>query len=222
VNVLQELQAQTLLFTQQALAAGQSGTGHIPPQSIAEASRRMLVQIAGENKDGAVASGDMQTIDLVGMLFEYMLSDDHLPDSIKALLSYLHTPFLKIAFIDKGFFEQPEHPARVLLNSLAEAGVRWVGNDGSEQHDIYNKIKTTVFRLLEEFKDDVRIFAELLLEFNAYTHNVARRQELMERRALEKVQGEEKLREAKMQVNDEVRKRTDGHEIPSAVLLLLL
>ena len=54
----------------------------------------------------------MQTIDLVGMLFEYMLSDEHLPDSVKALLSYLHTPFLKIAFIDKDFFEQPEHPAR--------------------------------------------------------------------------------------------------------------
>src|SRR5690606_29899532 len=140
----------------------------------------------------------------------------------KALLSYLHTPFLKIAFIDKGFFEQPEHPARLLLNSLAEAGVRWVGNDGSEQHDIYARIKATVFRLLEEFKNDVRIFAELLLEFNAYTNNISRRQELMERRAMEKVQGEEKLREAKMQVNLEIRKRTDQRELPSAILLLLL
>src|SRR5690606_5925624 len=222
VGVLERLQAQTLLLTQQTIAVGHTNISRIQPQSIAEACRQMLVQIAQENKDGAVASADMQTIDLVGMLFEYMLSDDHLPDSIKALLSYLHTPFLKIAFIDKGFFEQPEHPARVLLNSLAEAGVRWVGNDGSEQHDIYTKIKMTVFRLLEEFKNDVRIFAELLLEFNAYTHNVARRQELMEQRALEKVQGEEKLREAKMQVNEEVRKRTDGREMPSALLLLLL
>ena len=143
-------------------------------------------------------------------------------DSVKALLSYLHTPFLKIAFIDKGFFEQPEHPARVLLNSLAEAGVRWVSNDGSDQYDIFTKIKTTVFRLLHEFKNDVRIFAELLIEFNAYTNNVARRQELMERRALEKAQGEEKLREAKLQVNHEVRSRTDNREMPSAILLLLL
>jgi hypothetical protein len=141
---------------------------------------------------------------------------------VKALLSYLHTPFLKIAFIDKGFFEQPEHPARVLLNSLAEAGVRWVSNDGSDQYDIFTKIKTTVFRLLQDFKNDVRIFAELLIEFNAYTHNVARRQELMERRALEKAQGEEKLREAKIQVNNEVRNRTDNRDMPSAILLLLL
>jgi hypothetical protein len=109
-----------------------------------------------------------------------------------------------------------------LLNSLAEAGVRWVSNDGSDQYDIFTKIKTTVFRLLHEFKNDVRIFAELLIEFNAYTNNVARRQELMERRALEKAQGEEKLREAKLQVNHEVRSRTDNREMPSAILLLLL
>lgn len=226
VGVLQNLQAQALTVTQQVMAANPNPASlnfvALPPQTVGDISMQMLQQIASQREDGAVTSTDMQTIDLVGMLFEYMLSDDHLPDSIKALLSYLHTPFLKIAFIDKGFFEQPEHPARVLLNSLAEAGVRWVGNDGSEQHDIYTKIKTTVFRLLEEFKNDVRIFAELLLEFNAYTHNVARRQELMERRAMEKVQGEEKLREAKLQVNHEVRSRTDGLELPSAVLLLLL
>lgn len=222
VGVLEQMQTQAFDVTQQALASHESGPVPIAPQTVAEVGRRMMEQIASENENGAVEAGDMQTIDLVGMLFEYMLSDDHLPDSVKALLSYLHTPFLKIAFIDKGFFEQPEHPARVLLNSLAEAGVRWVSNDGSDQYDIFTKIKTTVFRLLQEFKNDVRIFAELLIEFNAYTHNVARRQELMERRALEKAQGEEKLREAKIQVNNEVRGRTDSRDMPSAILLLLL
>ncbi|MDF3014599.1 MAG: cell division protein FtsZ [Cellvibrio sp.] len=222
VGVLEQMQIQALGVTQQALANHETGPLPIAPQTVAEVGRKMMEQIASETENGAVEAGDMQTIDLVGMLFEYMLSDDHLPDSVKALLSYLHTPFLKIAFIDKGFFEQPEHPARVLLNSLAEAGVRWVSNDGSDQYDIFTKIKTTVFRLLQEFKNDVRIFAESLIEFNAYTHNVARRQELMERRALEKAQGEEKLREAKIQVNTEVRNRTDNRDMPSAILLLLL
>lgn len=222
VGVLEQMQTHAFDMTQQALANHEAGPAPIAAQTVAEVGRKMMEQIASENENGAVEAGDMQTIDLVGMLFDYMLSDDHLPDSVKALLSYLHTPFLKIAFIDKGFFEQPEHPARVLLNSLAEAGVRWVSNDGSDQYDIFTKIKTTVFRLLQEFKNDVRIFAELLIEFNAYTHNVARRQELMERRALEKAQGEEKLREAKIQVNNEVRGRTDNRDMPSAILLLLL
>ena len=221
VGVIDSMQAHALSTTQTLLAEITPGA-QVQPLAAADVSRQMMEHIASENENGAVEAGDMQTIDLVGLLFEYMLSDDHLPDSVKALLSYLHTPFLKIAFIDKNFFEQPDHPARVLLNSLAEAGVRWVSNDGSDQYDIFTKIKTTVFRLLADFKNDVRIFAELLIEFNAYTNNVARRQELMERRALEKAQGEEKLREAKIQVNHEVRQRTDGRDIPSAVLLLLL
>lgn len=222
VGVLDNLQTNTLVVTQQAFESAGVGVPQLTPQRVQEVSQLMMQQIAKENENGAVEASDMQTIDLVGMLFEYMLSDEHLPDSVKALLSYLHTPFLKIAFIDKDFFEQPEHPARVLLNSLAEAGVRWVSNDGSDQFEIFNKIKVTVFRLLEDFKNDVRLFAELLIEFNAYTHNVARRQELMERRALEKAQGEEKLREAKVQVNNAVRSRTDGRDMPSAILLLLL
>ena len=219
VSVLDQLQSR--LITQANLSSNHVDVAS-RAQSAAELGRQMMQQIAKENDKGAVESGDMQIIDLVGMLFEFMLSDEQLPDSVKTLLSYLHTPFLKIAFIDKGFFEQPEHPARLLLNNLAEAGVRWVGNDGNDQYDIHSKIKETVFRLLREFKNDVRIFAELLIEFSAYTHNVARRQELMERRALEKAQGEEKLREAKIQVNNEVRKRTDGRDMPSAILLLLL
>lgn len=222
VNVLDSLQNNAYQVTQQAFDQSTAANVQLAPQQVKDVSLQMMQKIASENEDGAVEAGDMQTIDLVGMLFEYMLSDEHLPDSVKALLSYLHTPFLKIAFIDKDFFEQPEHPARVLLNSLAESGVRWVGNDGSDQYEMFNKIKVTVFRVLEEFKNDVRLFAELLIEFNAYTHNVARRQELMERRALEKAQGEEKLREAKIQVNEVVRSRTDDKELPSAILLLLL
>jgi hypothetical protein len=222
MGVFDELQGDMLILTQQNFSNTGSGVIEVAPQLARDVSQKVMQQIARANENGAVEATDMQTIDLVGLLFEYMLSDEHLPDSVKALLSYLHTPFLKIAFIDKDFFEQPEHPARVLLNSLAEAGVRWVGNDGSDQFEIFNKIKITVFRLLEEFKNDTRLFAQLLIEFNSYTHNVARRQELMERRALEKAQGEEKLREAKVQVNTTVRSRTDGREMPSAILLLLL
>ncbi len=222
VGALQNMQTQALSLTSEVLESG--GTESVlVPQGIATTSNLLTKQLQADNEDdAAVDHSDMHTIDLVGMLFEYMLADDNLPPSVKALLSYLHTPFLKIAFIDKDFFEQAEHPARLLLNNLAEAGTKWVSNDGSSQYDIYPKIKSVVSRLLEDFENDVRIFAELLLEFSAYTKKVSRRQDLMERRALEKVQGEEKLREVKVRVNQEVRGRMDGKKLPSAVLLLLL
>ena len=139
VGALQNLQTQALSVTGQQIAEAQPGA--LAPQTVSGVSSQLVEQLQDEEgEDGAVDPGDMHTIDLVGMLFEYMLSDDNLPDSIKALLSYLHTPFLKIAFIDKDFFEQTEHPARLLLNNMAEAGVKWVSNDGTCQYDIYDKI----------------------------------------------------------------------------------
>lgn len=222
VGAIQTLQTQVMGVSGQALL--ESEAADLKPQSFLEVGsqlRERLKEEAEEN-DQAVDSDDMQVIDLVGMLFEYMLSDDNLPSSIKALLSYLHTPFLKIAFIDKDFFEQVNHPARLLLNSMAEAAVKWVGNDGTDQYDFYGKIKAVVSKILSEFENDVRIFAELLLEFSSYTKKITRRQDLMEKRVMEKVQGEEKLKEVKIRVNDAVRSRTEGKEIPSAVLLMLL
>jgi hypothetical protein len=212
----------------QGQAAGVVGspldTGTLPAVDLGQVLSALAQQFqqSATAKGGKVSNNDMHTIDLVGMVFEYMLKDENLPDSVKALLSYMHTPFLKLAFIDPGFFEQPEHPARMLLNSLAEAGIRWVGNDGTVQHDMYNKIKNIVDRVLRDFKNDVRVIAELLLEFNSYTKNIIRRQELMEKRATEKAQGEERLREVKLRVNEEVRRRTDNKELPSAVLLFAL
>lgn len=198
------------------------GNSQVIPLDISAIVEQLHAKLQQDAKDGEVDQTDMQTIDLVGMLFDYMLSDENLPDSIKALLSYLHTPFLKIAFIDVGFFEQTEHPARVLLNSLCEAGSRWVGNDGTAQYDMYSKIKDVVDRILSDFESDVRFITGLLLEFSSYTKNIIRRQELMEKRATEKAQGEEKLREVKLRVNEEVRGRTENKELPSAVLLFLL
>jgi PIN domain nuclease of toxin-antitoxin system len=204
--------------------ANQAGPASMIPLDFGQvlASLGQQFQQNPANKDSKVSNTDMHTIDLVGMVFEFMLKDENLPDSVKALLSYMHTPFLKLAFIDPGFFEQPEHPARMLLNSLAEAGVRWVGNDGTVQHDIYEKIKSVVDSVLRDFKNDVRVITSLLLEFNSYTNGIIRRQELMEKRAAEKAQGEERLREVKISVNEQIRQRTDGKDWPASVLLFLL
>lgn len=193
----------------------------IQPQPVTSISTQLVDELK-KSSDKGDHSDEMHTIELVGLLFEYILSDDQLPDSVKALLSYLHTPVLKLAFIDKEFFENVDHPARVLLNQMAEAGARWVSNDGTSQYNIYEKVKTTVFNVLQKFGNEVKVFAEASLEFSSYIRNVSRRQDLMEKRAMEKARGEEKLREAKIMVNTKVSHLIDGRDLPSPVLLLLL
>lgn len=188
-------------------------------QRVVQSIQELAQQQGGH---GEVSAVDLRTIDLVGLVFEYMLNDEHLPASVKALLSYMHTPFLKLAFNDPHFFEKPEHPARLLINSLAEAGSRFVGNDGSVQFAMYQKIKDVVDSVIKDFRNEVSVISELFVEFNSYTKNIIHRQTLMEKRATEKVQGEERLLDVKRRANETLLSKTAHKELPSAVLVFLL
>ena len=197
----------------------------IQAQDIKAENERLKAQLQGVlgcEDEPQLNTLDIKTIDLVGMLFEYMLNDDQLPDCVKAVLSYLHTPFLKIAFADSGFFRQHEHPARLLLNVLADAGVRWVANDGSSEYKVFERIRFLVKQVMDEFDNDVKLFASLLVEFRAYVQKIELRVQLMEKRATEKARGEDRLREVNRRVNSEIRQRVQKRELPSAILLFLL
>ncbi len=189
--------------------------------NISENSARVYRELYNASPDGSISAKNMYTIDMVGMLFEYILSDENLPDSVKTLLSHLHTPFLKLAFLDSTFFENEEHESRMLLNSLAEAGANWVHHDGTSQYDMYNEIKRTVQRAVKEFKNDVNLFGQLLIEFNMLTKRVTHMHNLRERNSIEKKEGQEKHEQAKTLAREEIKKRIEGKRVPSSIISLL-
>ena len=124
-----------------------------------------------------------------------MLSDEALPDSVKAVLSYLHTPLLKMALADPLLFEQEDHPARKLLNALAYAGQRWVSADGASQFKVFPKIKSIVRSvIMEEASDLETAVAQLLEEFLAFSAKVSKKLDMLEQRARAKAEGEENLK----------------------------
>ncbi len=190
------------------------------PQAVATSNTAILKQQA-EQEVNKTDDVDAHTIEIVGLLFEYMLNDKQLPDSIKTLLSYLHTPFLKIAVIDQDFFDHPEHPARQLLNSLVAAGERWVEPSGKHKNDVFLQIKNVVQRLLNEFDNDVRLFSELAFEFNHYLRQHARRIRLAEKRAMQAAQGENKLKEIRLKVDAYLKKKIGKLVLPDPVHTLL-
>jgi len=196
----------------------------VPCETVSDAgavSQRLQQEVSretGKNIDEEKAN----TIDLVGMIFEYMLGDDSLPDNVKAVLSYLHTPYLKIAFLDEELFAKPEHPARQLLNALEETGTKWVNQDGSSQFKALPKIKGVVRRILMEFHKDLSLVDELLVDLREFNEKVQRNVDLLEQRATQKAEGEDRLKQVKKQVHYTVKERIDGKKLPSPVIVLLL
>ncbi|MCI0652957.1 MAG: DUF1631 domain-containing protein [Methylococcaceae bacterium] len=168
-----------------------------------------------------VTAADADVIDLVGMLFEMILDDETLPDAVKALLSHLHTPFLKIAVLDKKFFVRGQHPARRLLNAMSQAGSLCSGGDGSSL-SIISKMRDIVNRIVKDFQDNTEIFSPLLDEFTAFMTAHHRRSIMMEKRAVEAAKGREKLQSARRTVSHEIVNRLVNSAVPKAVESLLM
>lgn len=200
--------------------AGRQLAGLETPQAVMASDTTALRKQAADAAEKS-AEVEQSVVEIVGLLFEYMLNDEQLPDSVKSLLSYLHTPYLKIALIDKEFFNHPQHPARQLLNSLVAAGERWVEPRGNHKNDVYLQIKKVVEKLLTEFNNDVRLFSELAFDFNQYLRQHARRIRLAEKRATQAAQGENKLKEIRLKVNRYLEKKTANNELPDTARKIL-
>ncbi|MCQ4322301.1 DUF1631 domain-containing protein [Stutzerimonas stutzeri] len=176
---------------------------------------------ARSGKSRVVGEVDEDVINLVSMLFEFILDDRTLPDSLKALIGRLQIPVLKVAVLDKTFFSRGSHPARRLLNEIASASMGWADQDEVQRDSLYQKIEQIVARLLNDFVDDPAIFSELLADFLAFTGDERRRSELLEQRTRDAEEGRAKAEMARQEVEHALNQRLLGKTLPEVVVRLL-
>lgn len=159
-----------------------------------------------------IEQSDTDTIDIVSMLFDFILDDPSLSDHIKALIARLQIPLLKVAILDKGFFAKKSHPARQLLNELAYAGSDGMDESNPEDNATYNMVSYVVNRVLMEFEDDTALFATLLDEFTRF---------VSEEREANRI-AEEMLAQSKERVASEIQRRVQNNNAPPFIRALLV
>ncbi|MDH1262320.1 MULTISPECIES: DUF1631 domain-containing protein [unclassified Pseudomonas] len=189
---------------------------------LREQLESLLVRASAKSgKARMVGEVDEDVINLVSMLFEFILDDRTLPDSLKALIGRLQIPMLKVAVLDKTFFSRGSHPARRLLNEIASAALGWGEQDDAQRDSLYQKIEQVVMRLLNDFADDPVIFSELLADFLAFTGDERRRSELLEQRTRDAEEGSAKAELARREVEHALNERLLGKTLPEVVVRLL-
>ncbi|MGH8027755.1 MAG: DUF1631 domain-containing protein, partial [Pseudoxanthomonas sp.] len=163
-----------------------------------------------------LAPVDEDAIDLVGMLFDVMLDERDLEGRPRELIGRLVVPFVKVALLDRRMFVQKTHPARRLLNVLAEA---CEGNSGESaaERTLMAKVEEVVGRLTAEFNENLAIFLTLEEEFRDFLGQHKRRIEIAERRAAEIQSGQERLETARVRMARELSARLDGRHVPQAI-----
>ncbi len=201
---------------------------YVPAQAAADdfdlrnQLEQLLTRVSVKSGKSRVVGGvDEDVINLIAMLFEFILDDRTLPDCLKALIGRLQIPMLKVAVVDKSFFSRGSHPARRLLNEIASASLGWGARDDYQRDVLYLRIEQIVQRLLNDFVDDPAIFTELLTDFLAFTSDERRRSELLEQRTRDAEEGRAKAELARQRVQEVLNERLLGRTLPEVVVRLL-
>ncbi|OZY83906.1 hypothetical protein CBP51_19055 [Cellvibrio mixtus] len=171
----------------------------------------------------AINQVDDDVINLVSMMFEFILDDRNLAAPMKVLIGRLQIPMVKVAIADKTFFSKGGHPARRLLNEMAMACLGWQEpTDENQRKDtLYAKMEEVVQTILSEFDTDISLFDRLLLDFRSYLDKEKRRASILEQRTIDAEDGKAKSERARAQVDAELNRITVGRDLPLAVTKLL-
>ena len=179
------------------IQAPQSYSDEIQLLNVNQLLQQRLVEA---RQSASLAKVDSDIIKLVEMLFSFILEDRNLAEPVKAQLGRMQLPLLKVAIADKSFFSKGGHPARKLLNQLADACTGWQPKDDHESDPLFRKVSEVVARVLSEFDQDVNIFATLLESFREFISRERKRAEKLERRIVDEADGRAKTQAARARV----------------------
>ena len=172
----------------------------------------------GPSATRALGGLDEDVIDMVSMLFDFILDERNLADPMKALISRLQIPMIKLAMLDRAFFGKKNHPARRLLNGLARAGAGWVDDGDRSAKSLYGRVEAAVTRVLNDFDTDAAVLEQVCNDFVHYLETELRGAEVAEERIRQVSRGQEQLKVARSRVTDVIEKRIWSRaELPEVV-----
>ena len=179
-----------------------------------------LRQSTPEGKSPALAEEDGDAIDLVGMLFDHIMKDVRPNSPAATLLAKLQVPLLRVAIQDKAFFTRQQHPARQMLNTIAETGAYWLSEEDADQQ-LVGKMQSVVDRTVRDFDGDLGLFNNLLEDLSGHLQTVTRKAEVAEKRHVEAARGKEKLAMARERAASVVENLLKKQNLPRFTHTLL-
>lgn len=185
-------------------------------QALLEQSRQQRGHAAG------LAGHDDETFELLGLLYSEIGRELRQGTRGAALLERLQVPLLRVALQDRGFFVRKQHPARQLLNSIAEAGTQWLDdNDPGADPRLDDQLHEAVNHVVENYNGDPAVFAAAQETLSGQLEALARKAEVAQRRQVEAARGRDKLELAKQQASLAIRDAIGDTPVPRFLATLL-
>ena len=191
------------------------------PQTLADVRQTLLAQARqrrGEHAD--LSPRDNDTFELLGMLFGN-LDEEIRPDAPAAtLVKRLQVPMLRVALKDSAFFVRSRHPARQLLNTVAESAAKWL-DDSDFDPQFLVPLQTAVNQVVEKYDGNVEVFSAANDQLQTHLQAQVRKAELLEKRHSEAARGKEKLEVAKLRAAEAMAAVIGDQRLPKFTRALL-
>ncbi|WP_229730822.1 DUF1631 domain-containing protein [Pseudoxanthomonas indica] len=167
-----------------------------------------------------LASPDADTFELLGLLYTEMEREVRADAPASDLLGRLQVPLVQAALRDRQFFLRPQHPARELLNAVAESGATWQSEDDLDPQLLHHLHQAVEF-VVKHYHGDEAVFEQANQDVQRHLQAAARKAELAERRQVEAARGKERLEIAKQRANETIESALAEAQPPRFVQALL-
>ncbi|HEX7804380.1 MAG TPA: DUF1631 domain-containing protein [Pseudoxanthomonas sp.] len=192
-----------------------------PRRTMLDVQKTMLAQAREQHgPQAALVQQDADTFELLGLLYNEIEREVQRDAPAVDLLVRLQVPVAQAALHDREFFLRPQHPARELLNSVAESGAAWLGEDESDPQ-LLQKLHHAVDRVLADYNGDDEVFESVNNDVQAHFRAMARKAEVAERRHVEAARGKDRLEIAKHRAAETIDTALQGQVPPKFVQALL-
>lgn len=135
---------------------------------------------------------ERMTIDVVALLFEFILEDDQVTPELRQHIGRLQIPVLKAAVLDTCLMSDERHPARQLLNRLSSAAVS-VDPATPTGKKLAAEIKRAVDKVLAEFQSDTAVFSDALAAFEEFLADYLQEDDSHTTRGIEAIEHAERF-----------------------------
>jgi hypothetical protein len=191
------------------------------PRSVHDVRQALLAQSRqAHGQATALSREDNDAFELLAILMAEIQRELRQDAPGNRLVHKLVVPLLRLVLKDRGFFVHQSHPARQLLNAVAESNANWVGDDEVDAQ-LNDQLVHAVDDVVAHYEGDTNVFDAANQRVQQHLHGLARRAEVAERRHVEAARGKEKLELAKRRAAEVISGISQDHKLPRFVQTLL-
>jgi hypothetical protein len=155
-----------------ALATGAGGIAAASNYAAEGLTGLMAVNLIRAHREELMqaSSGklDHMVIDVVGSLFDQILSDPKVPPQMARQIARLQLPVLRVALVDSTFFSSRRHPVRRFVNRIASLACAFDDFDDGPGKPFLDRVKELVQQIVEGDFDQVDLYSAKLGELESF------------------------------------------------------